>query len=80
MAGVIGGFKGGLSGSSSYEVGGRKVVCPHCGGEEFDASTALLNTAGLTFLKLDWANRSAHTLMCLECSHIEWFVDEPTLV
>ena len=60
----------------TYEVAGRQVVCPHCGGEEFEKSEAQLNTAGLTLLDLDWANRSAVVLVCRNCGHIEWFLDK----
>ena len=38
---------------------------------------ALLNTAGLTFMNLDWANRRAATLTCTACGHIEWFLSDP---
>ena len=64
----------GLSGDSGYERAGRQVVCSHCGGVEFDERSAQLNTAGLTFLDLDWANRNATVLVCQQCGHIEWFL------
>lgn len=60
-----------------YEVAGRAVRCPHCGGEEFIEGRAQLNTAGLTFFKLDWANRSAATLACVGCGRVEWFLADP---
>lgn len=63
--------------SDHYEVAGRPVRCPHCGGEEFLEGRAQLNTAGLTFLNLDWANRSAATLACTGCGRLEWFLAEP---
>lgn len=34
-------------------------------------------TAGLSFLNLDWANRSAATLACTNCGLIEWFLADP---
>jgi len=40
----------------------------------------MLNTVGLTFLELDWANRSGSLLICVKCSHIEWFLEEPERV
>lgn len=43
---------------------GRRVACSHFGSMEFDESQAQLNTAGLTFLDLDWANRSATVPTC----------------
>ena len=55
-------FKRGYAGDDTqhYQVAGRDVRCPHCGADNFDTASALLNTAGLTLLGLDWANRSAH--------------------
>jgi predicted nucleic-acid-binding Zn-ribbon protein len=60
-----------------FEVAGRPVRCPHCGGERFIEGRAQLNTAGLTFLNLDWANRSAATLACVGCGRVEWFLADP---
>ena len=63
--------------SRQYSVAGKPVLCPHCDGETFDSATALLNTAGMTFLNLDWANRSATTLACEKCGHVQWFLKTP---
>ena len=38
---------------------------------------AQLNTAGLTFFNLDWANRSAATLICTSCGGIDWYLTDP---
>lgn len=59
-----------------FAVGGKQLVCPHCGGIFFDESEAMLNTAGLTFLDLDWANRSAAIFICTQCGHIMWFLND----
>lgn len=67
-------FKRGLSGDGRYEIAGLPVTCAHCGGEEFDERSAQLNTAGATFLNLDWANSSARVLVCQSCGHLEWFL------
>lgn len=50
-------------------------MCPHCVCNEFERSEAQLNTAVLTLLDFDWANRSAVVLICRNCGHIEWFLD-----
>ncbi len=63
-----------MRGYYSYEIAGRAVTCSHCGGQDFEKSDAQLNTAGLTFLDLDWANRSATVLTCKGCGHLEWFL------
>lgn len=59
--------------SRRYVVIERVVQCAHCAGEYFVEGRVLLNTAGMTFLKLDWANAEATTLICAECGRIEWF-------
>jgi len=64
-------------GPGEFVVEGKKVVCPHCKNRVFDQGTAQLNTSGMTFVGLDWANRSAYTLLCKKCGHIEWFLSRP---
>jgi hypothetical protein len=46
-------------------------------GERFIEGRVQLNTAGLTFLNLDWANRPAATLACVDCGRLEWFLADP---
>lgn len=58
----------------SYEVAGKPVTCSHCGQTRFERGQAQLNTAGLSFLDLDWLNKSATIFKCTNCGHIEWFV------
>jgi len=60
-----------------YSIADKEVVCPHCGHDEFIVGRAQLHTAGLTFLGLEWANRSANTLLCGVCGRIEWYMTEP---
>ena len=59
--------------SDEYEVNDAKIQCVHCGYQHFELGEAQLNTAGLTFLNLDWANESVSILACKKCSHIMWF-------
>lgn len=77
MSGIIESFKRGYEGNQEYRVADKQVVCSHCGGTKFDAGAALLNTAGMSFVGLDWANRNATLLICETCSHIEWFLNDP---
>jgi hypothetical protein len=63
-----------------FGVAGQIVACSHCGGKDFAEGSALLNSRGLTFLNLDWANQDASLLICRKCSHIEWFLDKPEKV
>ena len=60
-----------------YLVADKQVVCPHCGSNEFALGSAQLNTTGMTFVGLDWADKSAYTLMCAHCGRIEWFGQKP---
>jgi len=62
---------------AEYSIAGHTVRCPHCGHSKFTPGSALLNTAGRTFFKVDWADPGATILVCSECSRIEWFAQEP---
>lgn len=67
----------GSFGPGQYRVGGRRVMCPHCNQDIFEEGSAQLNTAGLTFLGLDWLNKSAVILACTNCGYIQWFGKSP---
>ncbi len=67
-------------GPSRFTVAGIPVRCTHCDGVTFDLRHALLNTGGMTFLRLDWANRQAAVLVCSSCSAAHWFLEEPERV
>ncbi|MEI6739554.1 MAG: hypothetical protein WCK74_04500 [Gemmatimonadaceae bacterium] len=60
-----------------YTVADIPVTCKHCQHDRFVEGRAQLNTAGMTFLNLDWANRSAATLTCTACGRIDWFLSDP---
>ena len=64
-------------GPGSYRVVGTKIVCPNCQQDQFQSQTILLNTRGLTFLKLDWLNATATILECSKCGLIQWFKKSP---
>lgn len=63
-----------------YAVADQPVACAQCGYEEFVLGEALLNTVGMTLVGLDWANRSAYTLMCAQCGKMDWYGIEPTVI
>lgn len=65
------------TGPAEYIVGGKRLHYQHCGEAHFLEGRAQLNTAGITFLDIDWANKSATTLMCDHCSLIHWFGERP---
>ena len=53
---------------------GEELRCQVCGYDAFEMRRAQLNTRGMTFLKLDWANRSATCYVCDRCGYIHWFL------
>ena len=64
----------------SYQLQGSVITCPHCQNDQFDEGSALLNTAGMTFMNLDWANRSASILACKRCGQVQWFLQQPVKI
>ena len=67
----------GAFGPGPYTAQGKAVSCSHCGNAEFAEGSAQLNTAGMSFLNLDWANKSATTLACTRCGMVHWFLIKP---
>lgn len=67
-------------GPGEYSAAGKKIICDHCGSVEFAKSSALLDTAGMSFVNLEWADRSATTLACTTCGKIQWFLKQPERV
>ncbi len=52
---------------------GQTLECVVCRGQYFDRRHYKLNTSGMEFLDLAWANRDATCLVCVSCRHIHWF-------
>ena len=80
MAGFIENFKHALNNElpgEHYAINDNRITCKYCGNDIFELSRVQLNTAGMTFLDLDWANKSAYVLACSECGHLEWFTKKP---
>ncbi len=63
-----------MSELKNVEIGGRPLKCVVCDHDEFTEREALLNTAGLTLLGLDWANKPATCFVCDSCGYIHWFL------
>ena len=53
---------------------GKELACLVCGHDEFFERQAQLNTAGMTFLHLDWLNASGVCQVCARCAFIHWFL------
>ena len=66
--------------TGSYSVFGKKIICPVCDNDLFENRDVLLNTPGMTFLGLDWANKTAIALICTKCGKIEWYLQSPVPV
>lgn len=64
-------------GPARYSAAGKIITCDHCEGQLFHEGQAQLNTAVLTFLDLDWANKTATTLFCHECGRVQWYAKRP---
>ena len=56
-------------------VQGNKLTCPVCSSTQFWTRKTLMNTAGLSFLDLDWANRNASNYVCDRCGYVYWFLE-----
>lgn len=74
---VAKGFSG-EKGPHEYTINEILIKCPFCSNNKFYSGSAQLNTARMSLLNLDWANKSATTLTCLNCTNIQWFMYEPT--
>ncbi len=69
-------FTGSL-GPGEFTAAGKTVRCDQCGGFRFATGSAQLNTSAMTFVGLDWADKSATTLACIQCGKIQWFLKKP---
>lgn len=57
-------------------VAGHALRCPICGHEAFWKRRTLMNTPGMTFFGVEWANRQAENFVCVRCGHVLWFLRE----
>jgi predicted nucleic-acid-binding Zn-ribbon protein len=54
----------------------RPFTCHVCRGEQFIDRDIQLNTSGMEFLGIEWANRSATGLICSTCGYVHMFVND----
>jgi hypothetical protein len=52
---------------------GDNLRCDTCGRDVFEEYRWKLQTTGMTFFNLDWANRDATCYVCTSCRRIHWF-------
>ena len=50
------------------------LACHVCGGLRFASREIKMTTTGMTFLDLDWLNRSAEGVICLRCGFVHTFM------
>ena len=78
--GFFASFKKGLQGAKAalgpgrYAAGGKRIACPHCGGELFKEGSALLVRRGMALAEMEWGSKGATTLACTHCGRIQWFL------
>ena len=61
------------------QVAGIDLRCQMCQHDLFFERKGQLNTAVVTFFKLDWVDPTARCLICANCGYIHWFLPEKTL-
>jgi len=57
-------------------VGSNALRCLVCGGGEFWNREVKINTTGMEFLGMEWANSSALGLVCTGCGYVHEFVGD----
>ena len=55
---------------------GNKLECAVCKNDTFWERQTLMNTPGMTFLGLEWANKKAQNYICDHCGHVHWFLNK----
>ena len=61
---------------SKRKVAGNTLECPVCRHNEFWTRQTLMNTVGLTFFNLEWANKKATNYVCSNCGNVMWFLPQ----
>ena len=62
--------------SRRQTVSGNSLVCPVCSHNKFWERETLMNTPGMTFLGLEWANKKARNYICDSCGYVFWFFNQ----
>ena len=61
---------------SQVHVAGRQLACLVCAGSEFTYREIKLNTSGMSFMGLDWANKSGTGCICNGCGFVHTFAGQ----
>ncbi len=54
----------------------RFLACLVCGGTSYAQREIKMNTTGMSFLDLDWLNKSADGAICLRCGYVHTFLGD----
>jgi predicted nucleic-acid-binding Zn-ribbon protein len=57
-----------------YQIKGHTLECPVCKNNTFWTRKTLMNTKGMTFFKVEWANKEADNYVCDNCGYVSWFI------
>ena len=56
------------------QVAGRMLRCLVCDHDRFTRREVSMNTAGMSLMGLDWANKKADGAICLQCGFVHAFM------
>lgn len=62
--------------ASHRTIHGNQLKCPVCAHDQFWKRKTLMNTPGLTFLGIEWANQQAINFVCDSCGYVIWFMQK----
>ncbi len=51
----------------------RYLTCLVCGGVDFGRREIKMNTTGMSFMGMDWANKAADGVICTRCGFVHTF-------
>jgi len=60
---------------AEHSIAGNKLECPVCHHNKFYTRRTLMNTPGMTFLGIEWANKEATNYICEKCGYVMWFLE-----
>ncbi len=60
--------------AKAWTISGKTLVCPVCSNDDFWKRQTLMNTPGMTFFGIEWANRQAVNYVCSRCGYVFWFL------
>ncbi len=64
-----------MAGPVHAALGDRWIHCRVCGGDRFRKREVQLNSFGMEFLKLSWADETATGLICWDCGYVHLFAN-----